>query len=150
MNAGDPKLHYSICSFVVTTATCCCACFMDTKHIAQTIMFLVLTMVFSMGPELKYTGMKWGMVAIAVLCLATTVQLDRKPVVRDWQNKTKYLELNDTVAELQKTIAELRRDKSKLIEDLDFNLGFLEQCDVHNRELNETVLELQKTIAELT
>mgnify|MGYP006946325905 CR=1 FL=1 len=129
MNAGDPKLHYSICSFVVTTATCCCACFMDTKHIAQTIMFLVLTMVFSMGPELKYTGMKWGMVAIAVLCLATTVQLDRKPVVRDWQNKTKYLEQNDTIAELQKTIAELRRKNSGLEEALHMKIRYLEQSD---------------------
>jgi uncharacterized coiled-coil protein SlyX len=87
--------------------------------------------------------------ALIFLYMATT-ELNQKPVVRDWQNKTKYLELNDTVAELQKTIAELRRDKSKLIEDLDFNLRFLEQCDVHNRELNEAVLELKKTIAELT
>jgi uncharacterized coiled-coil protein SlyX len=96
-----------------------------------------------MGPDLKYTGMKWGMCAIAVLCLATTVQLDRKPVVRDWQNKTKYLEQNDTIAELQKTIVELRRKNRELQEALDFNLRVLEQCDVK-------VLELQKTITDLS
>ena len=126
MNAGDQKLHYSICSLVVSISLCCCVYFMHTKHTAQTIMFLVLSMVFSIGPELKYKNMKWGMCAIAVLCLATTVQLNQKPVVRDWQNKTKYLELNDTVAELQKTIAELRRKNSELEEALHRKLRYLE------------------------
>jgi len=151
MNAGDPKLHFSINCLVVISALGCSVLFVSEKIITMIVLYAVVISIPCIGPELKSSVGVYVMSAMALIFLyMATTELNQKPVVRDWQNKTKYLELNDTVAELQKTIAELRRDKSKLIEDLDFNLRFLEQCDVHNRELNEAVLELKKTIAELT
>jgi hypothetical protein len=93
------------------------------------LMFVVLVSILCIGPELKSSVGVYVMSAMALFFLYMTTELNQKPVVRDWQNKTKYLELNDTVAELQKTIAELRRKNSGLEEALHVKLRYLEQSD---------------------
>ena len=143
MNAGDPKVHFSINCLVVISVLGCSVWFMSSKFIAMMLMFAVLVSILCIGPELKSSVGVYVMSAMAFFFLYMATELNQKPVVRDWQNKTKYLELNDTVAELQKTIAELRRKNRELEETLDFNLRVLEQSDVK-------VLELQKTITELS
>jgi len=143
MSSGDLKFHFGINCLVVIGALGCSVLFVPVKILAMIVMYAVVISILCIGPELKSSVVKYVMSAMAFFFLYMTTELNQKPIVRDWQNKTKYLELNDTVVELQKTIAELRRKNLELEETLDFNLRVLEQSDVK-------VLELQKTITELS
>jgi hypothetical protein len=143
MNAGDPKLHFGINCLVAISALGCSVLFVSERIMAMIVLYAIVISIVCIGPKLKSSVGVYVMSVMAFFFLYMATELNQKPIVRDWQNKTKYLEQNDTIAELQKTIAELRRKNRELEETLDFNLQVLEQSDVK-------VLELQKTITELS
>ena len=135
MSSGDLKFHFGINCLVVIGALGCSAFFVPVKILAMFVMYAVLISILCIGPELKSSVVKYVMSAMAFFFLYMATHLNQKPVVHDWQNKTKYLELNDTVAEYQKTIAEMRLKNRQLQAALDINLPALKEANTLIRNL---------------